>query len=111
MIISEALSGLTISGNRCSYLPYKMDFAFSVVERIGKGIVSSFEIGTEHKELYSELIRYFHADPDYKGDLNKGFLLMGPTGTGKTLAMEIMKIYRTIDNTRFMKDGKLYEKY
>ena len=107
--ISEQLNGLMISGNRCSYLPYNIEFALSVIERIGKGIVPSFEIKEAHLEMYSELIRYFHADPEFKGDLNKGFLLMGPTGTGKTLAMEIMRIYRTIDNTKIIRNGKLYE--
>jgi DNA replication protein DnaC len=108
-IINGALSESMISGNRVSYVPYKMDSALSVVNRIGRGLTPLFKINGELEELYSELIRYFHNDPEFKGDLNKGLLIMGPTGTGKTLAMEIMRIYRQIDNTKFVKDGKYYE--
>jgi DNA polymerase III delta prime subunit len=89
-------------------MPYKMDIALSVVERIGRGIAHGFEITGKILPVYEELIRYFHADPDFRGDLTKGLLLMGPTGTGKTLAMQIMSIYRQIDDTKFIMDGKTY---
>lgn len=94
---------------RVRYMPYKMDIALSVVERIGRGIVPGFEITEKLRQVYEELIRYFHADPEFKGDLTKGILLMGPTGTGKTLAMQIMSIYRQIDDTKFIMDGKTYK--
>jgi DNA replication protein DnaC len=102
-------SELTTSGNRrISYMPYKMDVALSVVERIGKGITPDFNIIPELEEVYIQLIRYFHADPEFKGHLEKGLLLMGPTGTGKTLAMEIMAIYRQIDDTKFIVNNRVY---
>jgi Cdc6-like AAA superfamily ATPase len=106
-VISEAISGLTTTGiTRVKYMPYKMDIALSVVERIGRGIAPGFKISLNLIPVYEELIRYFHADPMFQGDLTKGILLMGPTGTGKTLAMQIMSIYRQIDDTKFIMKGK-----
>lgn len=109
-IIGEGLNGLMTSGNRrICYMPYEMDIALSVIDRIGKGIDPDFILTNEVTEVYKELIRYFHADPDFNGILEKGFLLMGPTGTGKTLAMQIMSIYRQIDDTKFIMNGKTYK--
>jgi len=85
-----------------------MNFALSVVERIGRGIEPNFIITDEIRPSYMELIRYFHADPSFNGDLTKGLLLMGPTGTGKSLAMQIMSIYRQIDDTKFIMNGRTY---
>lgn len=108
-LIKEMRSGLTNSGiSRLKYMPYNMDFALSVVERIGKGIDPGFKITPEISGVYQELIKYFHGDPEFNGDLTKGVLLMGPTGTGKTLAMRIMSIYRQIDDTKFIMNGKTY---
>lgn len=89
-------------------MPYRMDTALSVVERIGRGIEPNFRLLPGIQEMYEELIRYFHGDPDYKGDLTKGIMLMGPCGTGKTLAMKIMNIYRQIDDIHLIHDGKAY---
>jgi len=85
-----------------------MDIALSVVSRIGKSIVQDFEITEELRPMYEELIRYFHGDTDFHGDLCKGILIMGPTGNGKTLAMQIMSIYRLIDDIKFIMNGRMY---
>jgi len=87
-------------------MPYKMETALHVVDNIAKSLAPDFMFTSNLKELYTELIRYFHADPKFVGDLNKGLLLMGPTGTGKTLAMQIMRLYRQIDNTKMKHYGK-----
>lgn len=89
-------------------MPYKMDVAISVIDRIGKGIDPGFNLLPEIENLYRELIMWFHGDPDFKGELTKGFLLMGPTGTGKTFAMKVMNIYRQIDDIKFILNGRLY---
>lgn len=108
-LISESVRGLTTTGiNRIKYMPYQMDVALHVVKRIGIGLNPDFLMSPQIEDFYKELIRYFHADPDFKGDLTKGFLLMGPSGTGKTLAMQIMNIYRQIDDIKFIMNQKTY---
>ena len=103
------ISGLTTSGiHRIKYMPYKMDIALSVVDRIGKSMEPGFKLTDDVRPVYSELIRYFHGDPEFNGDLCKGVLIMGPTGIGKTLAMQIMGVYRQIDDTKFIMNGKTY---
>ncbi len=107
-IIQESLKTLTVNGNRrIAYAPYKMDIALDVVTRIGKGIDPSFQMTADVYPVYIELIKWFHGDAGFNGDINKGILLMGPTGTGKTMAMQIMKIYQTIDNNAYMINGKV----
>jgi hypothetical protein len=108
-LIKKASEHQTATGVcRIQYMPYKMDIALSVVDRIGKGINPAFELTTEALPVYQELIRYFHGDPEFSGNLEKGLLLMGPTGSGKTLAMQIMRIYRQLDDIKFIMNGRMY---
>jgi DNA replication protein DnaC len=108
-LIEQAAKGLIVTGiNRIKYMPYQMDIALSVIKRIGTGINSEFMLTDQIEPVYKELIRYFHADPDFKGDLMKGILLMGPSGTGKTLAMQVMSIYRQIDDIKFIMNNRTY---
>jgi len=99
---------MTTGINRIKYMPYNMDVALHVIKRIGIGINPEFILIPQIEEFYKELIRYFHGDPEFKGDLTKGLLLMGPSGTGKTMAMEIMSIYRQIDDIKFIMNGRIY---
>ena len=107
-IIQDSLKSLTTAGNRrIAYSPYKMEVALDVATRIGKGLDPSFSMTEDVKQVYAELIKWFHGDASFTGDINKGILLMGPTGTGKTMAMQIMKIYQTIDNIAYILNGKM----
>lgn len=89
-------------------MPYDISFALTVVKKIAKGIEPDFEMTPQGEALYKQLVQYFHGDSDYNGDLTKGILLMGPTGTGKTLAMKVMSVYQRIDNIKFMMENKTY---
>ena len=99
---------LTTNGNRrIAYVPYKMNIALDVVTRIGRGIDEAFELSADIEPIYAQLIKWMHGDSTFEGDINKGILLMGPTGTGKTMAMQILKIYQTIDNISYLLNGKM----
>lgn len=86
-----------------------MEIALSVVERIARRLEHDFEFPSELQKIYRILIQWIHGDPEFEklhGYLSKGILIMGPTGTGKTLAMKVMSVYREIDNVRFRLDGR-----
>lgn len=89
-------------------MPYSMDIALAVISRIRIGLEPGFQTNPKIDEFYKNLIRWFHADPNFDGDIDKGFIIQGPTGTGKTLAMQVMSIYRTIDDIKFIKGGITY---
>jgi len=88
-------------------MPYNLDFALSVMERIAKGIDPEFCMNEKAKPVYEQMIKFIHADPEFNGDIEKGFILLGPTGTGKTMAMEVLQRYRQIDNTKIIVEGKV----
>lgn len=107
--IEETLKTVTPSGIiRCEHLPYQMKFALKEVEYIGKSLDSHFMMTNESIDLYSQLAQWVHGDPDFPGDLKKGILLLGRTGTGKTFAMKVMNEYIKIDAVKFIKDGRSY---
>lgn len=89
-------------------MPYKMNVALNVIYRIGFEFTDGFKLEDNDKEYYSQLIRYFHGDESFDGDLTKGLLIMGNTGTGKSLSLQIMKTYRSIDNICFIIEGSIY---
>jgi hypothetical protein len=104
--------GLFQKITRFPYLPFNMNVALSVVEAIGKERNPKFRIDNENRFLYENLIRWVHADPEFKcidpfskkiinGRLDKGIYLTGNTGSGKSWAIEIMSAYSTIDNVVF----------
>jgi DNA replication protein DnaC len=104
--------GLFQKIERFPCLPFNMNVALSVVEAIGKERNSKFRIDNENRFVYENLIRWVHADPEFKcmdpftrqitqGRLDKGIYLSGNTGSGKSWAIEIMSAYSTIDNVRF----------
>jgi len=102
---------------RARYTPYKMNIALDVVKKIGQSFVpdeldsegnlveSGFTLIGKDEDYYTQLIKYFHGDETFVGDLNKGLLITGPTGTGKSLSMSIMKVYRGIDDIKFLENN------
>ncbi|WP_294891820.1 hypothetical protein [Sulfuricurvum sp. MLSB] len=108
-VIKSILSGQTATGiKRLQYMPYKIDVAMKYLNQIGLSFEPKFELTSEQEDVYIELIKYIHGDPGFNGTLEKGLLLIGPSGTGKTLAMKIIQAYRMIDDTFYLKDGKPY---
>lgn len=102
---------------RYKYMPYSMDRSIEVVKEIGKKLKPTFAIDADNRFLFENLIRWVHGDPEFmcidpktkcyiKGNLNAGIYIAGPTGTGKTWALEIMSMYTLLDEVRVNLAGK-----
>jgi DNA replication protein DnaC len=105
--------GLFQSITRYQYLPYDMNLAMQVVDAIGKKRNPKFQIDSENRFTYENMIRWIHADPDMKrldagtkqeipGRLNAGIYIAGKTGSGKSWTLEIMTAYCLIDNVQIV---------
>ena len=105
---------LTKEGNieRLVYTPYQMEIALKYFKIIGeRKIGKEFIINKNNSFVIENLIRWAHGDkmecldPKTKevisGDTTKGIYIAGPTGTGKTLLLDILSSYLNIDNVVF----------
>lgn len=63
---------------------YRNYSAAQVLEFFGM----QYEVDNDNFEIVSELCKYFTGDGTFKGDLNKGLLLAGGVGVGKTSMMK-----------------------
>jgi len=87
---------------------FKYEHAFQWLEKRGKeSIHPDFHIPLEEKDLVKKLLCYFLKDKDtapYLGiNLNKGILLNGPIGCGKTSLMKLMRFYEPANNRFILK--------
>ena len=75
--------------------------AISAVSAIGSAIVPEFRIDDDNRFVFENLIRWIHADPScechdassgkrIKARLNAGLYICGPTGTGKSVALNVI---------------------
>lgn len=100
---------------------YSMKLAIDSLTEIGKAKKSSFSIDNGNRFVYWNLIRWLMGDesfqchdvdaqgdekPAVKGDLQKGIFLCGPTGTGKSWALELINLLSEIDNIPIMLGGE-----
>lgn len=58
-------------------------------EMLKRAVNKDFEIDSENAKLINQLFYYITADEKFDGDLNKGVLIMGSVGAGKTLILTI----------------------
>lgn len=97
---------------RLSYMPYSMEIALNYFKILGERIIGKeFIINESNEFIIKNLIRWAQGDkmeclhPKTKevieGDLTKGIYLAGPTGTGKTILLNVLAQYLTIDNVVF----------
>lgn len=96
--------------------------AFGSKYLVSRGESIKFEIFPQNEDVIFNIYRYFRRDSSFVGDLNKGILLNGAYGTGKTTLMNaIMGVYNYCteldpDNRfalkmRIMKSDKIVEEY
>lgn len=101
---------------RIAYAPYRMTSALEALTMIGRAVCPGFVLDADNRWVFENLIRWVHGDaafecldPDTRqvrrGNLNAGIYLAGNTGTGKTLALEVLDRYTTIDNVHLYADG------
>lgn len=77
----------------------------STILKVGREFENDFIIEKEQEDFYIHIALYFSKSLDCKWDIEKGLLISGHIGTGKTLAMKIMqKIFGgfTIINSRYL---------
>jgi len=85
---------------------FKYEHAIQWLQKRGQETIHpEYRILDEEKDLLKKLLCYFLKDKDtapYLGiNLNKGILLNGPIGCGKTSLMKLMRFYEPA-NTRFI---------
>lgn len=121
--VEEVLSRKSFFGvGRLKYLPYKMETAFSVLQRIGLEKSRLFSIDKENWWVFQQLIRWAHGDvfeghdPEsdpknpkkIQGDPAKGIYIAGKTGTGKSWALEILSAYTEVDGIKVWLGNKIH---
>lgn len=95
--------------HRLKYMPYNMDYAMKVFAHIGRQMSPSFVVDDGNRWVYEQLIKWLHGDDTMMAidpttsaaipaRLTKGIYLAGNTGSGKSMALAIMSIYRRVDN-------------
>lgn len=63
------------------------------IYNIAKHLQKNFKITNENKDVIKNLLLYFSGNECCKYDLNKGLMIIGGVGCGKTLLFRIFKIY------------------
>lgn len=53
----------------------------------------NYEVNDSNKNVLKQLLLYFTGNKEFSGDLTKGIMLVGSTGTGKSLLFKIFKYY------------------
>jgi DNA replication protein DnaC len=61
--------------------------AFGSISMVRQGDNQRFEIDSKNKKIIMQLYKYITYNPDFEGNLDKGILLTGPFGTGKSVLM------------------------
>jgi hypothetical protein len=131
MEVKEVFEKIKESGQsikRFEYCPYSMPTALKMFHRIGQILYGdNFVVDNDNVEVYKNLIRWVHGctekptehfivqDPKSRekipGSFTKGIYLAGPTGVGKTAAIEVMKRYAKIDGVHLLINGDLVAVY
>jgi len=110
----------TLIGNRVQIIRQKQTVSFDAAMEayitIARLIVPDYEIDSDNEFAIQNLVRWVISDPTMKandkkgqlcdGDLTKGIYLQGPTGTGKSLALDILRIVCRYFDQQFKSEGR-----
>ena len=102
--------------------PINMEYSMAVLKEIGRTKCHKFKIDKDNEFMFKNLVYWLHGsakctamDPEtmafVKGDLNKGFYIFGNTGTGKSVALDVIKAYANIMQIKInvdMEERNLY---
>ncbi len=77
---------------------YSLEKAMENIQQIGLSLIPGFQLLENDFKIYRALIMYFHDDPEFEKlnsfhRLDKGILLRGNIGTGKSRVFEIFNHY------------------
>lgn len=67
--------------------PWTPNEQWKVAKWVAKSVAPDFKLDDWIKPVFENLCLYFTKDPRFNGDLNKGIMLVGNVGVGKTLLM------------------------
>lgn len=92
---------------RIKYQPYNFNYAKNIWFHIAAEDIGDVEMTEGLKKIWSNLIKYVHADESCEYDLNKTICLMGRTGSGKTQTILTLQKYISVDNVQFVRRAKI----
>lgn len=103
-VISQKLSFVKKRRVHCKADQYDLHTCAKIWQKIGEQFDTGFDYELR-RSLYRTLILWAIAHQKSEVDIDKGLLLFGPVGTGKTLAMQILQVFikvvKDTDNLSF----------
>lgn len=90
---------------RHKYMPYSEKYAKDAWLNIARSYKKELTPGENQAEIWGNLIKYLHGDENCKYDLARSICILGCTGSGKTMTMNIMSQYMLYDNIAYIRNG------
>jgi DNA replication protein DnaC len=90
---------------RCKY-DYNETIARHVWHGIAMKHINEIELNNDSVKCWQQLIKYVFGDESCEYDLNKSIAIIGKTGSGKSITMEILRQFINIDQIKYLRGGK-----
>lgn len=105
-----------IMGIERKQVPIEMGEALEIVTAIGKKLEPRFVIDNSNRTVYENVLLWLHGDSSAKCQdptttqwrpvrLNKGLYICGMPGTGKTMMMDVLRLYSRAMGISFKSGG------
>jgi len=98
--------------DRLTWQLTEMGMAIKFFKKLSEKYVKDYRVDEHNRAVIETLIKYFHGYTDFMlpsgvyADPQKGVMLMGGPGTGKTVIMKIFADYVKYDQMFFMVEKK-----